>query len=270
MRLVRSAALLVATVALPALAADFEGVLEGRMTGGSMNGTYRAQVGRAGIRSEMDLVLPEKQAKVMGTKSIRRVSLQKWADPDRIYVLDEAEKTYEVMDMKKLRESMKDAPRPKYTVRRLGKDRVAGFACENVAVRHDQGRESELCVTSELGSRSSWARSLVQDESGGGLFKALHDAGVEGFPIRWKIDQGDGQTGIMELVAARRQGVPASTFEIPSGYRKATHAAMPGASPEMQKRMEEAMKRQKEAMEKMSPEQRKRIEEMMKNAGQGR
>lgn len=269
MTLARSAALLAATIALPALAADFEGVLDGRMTG-SMQGTFRAQVGRNGVRSELEMMLPEKEAKTLGAKAIHRVSLQRRAEPEKIYVLDEAQKTYQVIDLKETRESMKGAPKHKYHVRRLGKDRVAGFSCEKVAVHRDEGRESEMCVTSEIASSSSWARSLVHDETGGGLFQALHEAGVEGFPIRWKVVMDEGRTETMELVAARRQAVPASTFEVPSGYREAPSAMFPGASPEMQKRMQDAMKRQKEAMERMSPEQRKQMEEMMKNAGQGR
>jgi len=61
----------------------------------------------------------------------------------------------------------------------------------------------------------------------------------------------------MELVRAQRQKVPASMLEIPAGYAK---TSVPQASPEMQRKLEEAMKD-------LPPEQRKQLEEMMRRGG---
>jgi hypothetical protein len=86
--------------------------------------------------------------------------------------------------------------------------------------------------------------------------KALVDAGLEGFPIRWTT-KGQGRGDMtMELVSAKRQSVPASTFEVPAGYTK-SESLVPFSNPEIDKKM-------KEALDKMTPEQRKQFEEMMK------
>ena len=62
-----------------------------------------------------------------------------------------------------------------------------------------------------------------------------------------------------ELVKAEKRALPASTFEVPAGYKE---TSMMGTmmSPEQQKQMEDAMKN-------MTPEQRKMMEEMMKKGG---
>jgi hypothetical protein len=253
MNVIRRAVLLAALAAGPARGADFEGIADGRITGASMSWTYRAAVGKDGVRAEVEMALPEKQAQAMGTKTIRRVTIQRRAEPDLIYTLDETQRTYTVIDMRKVRESMKDAPQRKYTVRRLGRDRVAGFSCEKVALKRADGVESEMCVTSEISSKGSWARSLVHDQTGGGVFKALREAGVEGFPIRWRMEGERGPT-TMELVSAHRQGVPASTFAIPAGYQEAKGHGAPG----------EAAQRR---MERMTPEQRKKLEEALRGVG---
>jgi hypothetical protein len=245
--------LLAALAAGPARGGDFEGILEGRVVGTHMNATYRATVGRDGVRARMERTLPEKEAKMLGKAAMVHTSLWRRAEPNRTYILDDQKKTYTVIEMSKDRE-----PGPEYTVRRLGKDRVAGLPCENVAIRRGEGRESELCVCSELSATGTLSQSMIREQ--GGLFAALHKAGVEGFPIRWKIhtDIGD---DVMELVSAKRQRVPASTFAIPAGYREARHVGDAGQGGE------DGARRREEAMKKMSPEQRKKMEELLKSMG---
>ncbi|HSB20707.1 MAG TPA: DUF4412 domain-containing protein [Anaeromyxobacteraceae bacterium] len=253
MDVIRRAVLLAALAAGPARGADFEGILEGRVVGTHVNATYRATVGRDGVRARMERTLPEKEAKLLGKAALVHTSLWRRAEPDRTYLLDDVAKTYTVIEVPKDRE-----PGPEYAVRRLGKDRVAGLPCEKVAIRRGEGRESEICVCSELSATGTLSQSMVREQ--GGLFAALHKAGVEGFPIRWKIhtDSGD---DVMELVSAKRQRVPASTFAIPAGYREARHAGGPGQGGE------EGARRREEALKKMSPEQRKKMEELLKSMG---
>lgn len=257
MHLARNAALLAAlAAAAPARGGDFEGVLEGRVVGTHMTATYRATVGRDGVRARMETTLPEQQAKALGKKALVHTSLWRRAEPDRTYLLDDDKKTYTVIEVSKNRE-----PGPEYTVRRLGKDRVAGLPCEKVAIRRGEGRESEICVCPEISATGTLSQSMVREQ--GGLFGALHKAGVEGFPIRWKIhtDSGD---DVMELVSAKRQRVSASSFAVPAGYREARHVGGPGQGGE------EGARRREEAMKKMSPEQRKKVEELLKSMGSGK
>lgn len=245
-----------AALAFPVAArADFEGVLESKVTAGQgqATGTVRTWISSAGIRSESELSSPRAQQAGMGTHKLTVIF--KTAEPDRSYLLDDQRKTYSVHEIG----PSTSGDDEKYTVRRLGKATVAGHTCESVAVTNDSGHESEVCVAEDLVASAGWFRTVFERQGGGrmGLFKALADAGVKGLPIRWVSKAKDGSDQFrMELVSAKRQRVPASTFEIPAGYTK-SEAMAPAMTPEMAKRMEEAMKR-------MSPEQRKQMEEAMK------
>ncbi|BDG05966.1 DUF4412 domain-containing protein [Anaeromyxobacter oryzae] len=251
----------VAALALPGVArAEFEGVLESRITVGAAQatGTVRTWISSAGIRSETEV--SSARAEQAGVPKQQRTIILKMAEPNRSYMLDDARRTYYVHDA----EPGASQDDEKYTVRRLGKATVAGHPCESVAVSTESGRESEVCVAEDLIVSEAWFRAFQERESGGrhGLFKALADAGVKGLPIRWVSRTKDGTDAFrMELVSAKREKVPASKFEIPAGYTKAETA--PGMSPEMAKRMEEAMKN-------MSPEQRKQMEEAMKRMKGGK
>src|SRR3990172_420401 len=96
----------------------------------------------------------------------------------------------------------------------------AGFPCENVSVTSAHGQEFEMCITSDLMSGSEWLRALqMRSEERGGLFTALREAGVKGFPVRWASKGKDGKGAFaMDLVSAERRSVPASTFTVPAGY----------------------------------------------------
>jgi hypothetical protein len=258
-------AAIIAALAIPCLAhADFEGLLVAKISG-DVNGTARTWLSKAGMRSETELTMtaPEARQAAMG-KGIHSVTVIKVSEPNRTYFLDENRKTYWVYDAKPGEGSGDDG----YTAKRIGKDRVAGFSCEKVVLTSASGRESELCVAPDFVAGDSWLRVLQTREqgkgAGDGIRKALLDAGVKGFPIRWSTKGGkDGRGAFqMELVSAKKQSVPASTFDIPADYRK-QEMGMPFASPEAAQKMEEAMKN-------MTPEQRKQMEEMMKKMGGGK
>ncbi len=248
------------STAIPCLAlGDFEGVLDSKMSGERMTGTMRTWISKAGLRSEGDIQSPDAEKAGMG-KSFRMVTIVKAAEPNVAYLLDEKRKTYSVIESKSASRSSEET----YTAKKIGKDTVAGFSCDRVAVTHSRGHDFEMCVAPDILGGSAWIRAFQQrgEDQGRGLQKALLDAGVKGFPVRW-VSQGKGGHGgfSAELVSARKQSVPASTFEIPAGYTK-SDMTMPMTNPEAAAKMEEAMKN-------LSPEQRKQMEEMMKKYGSG-
>jgi len=255
-----------ALAALAALApatparADFEGLLVSRMSG-EMSGTGRTWISRAGFRSEMEMQVPEAHRAEAGRSQMRMVTIVKAAEPNRVYLVNDDQKSYQVIEHKPGEHVADDA---KYTVKKLGRGTVAGFSCENVSVTSAHGQAFEMCITSDLMSGSEWLRALqMRSEERGGLFTALREAGVKGFPVRWASKGKDGKGAFaMDLVSAERRSVPASTFTVPAGYTK-TESMMPMSGPEMQKKMGEAMKN-------MSPEQRKQMQEMMKRHGSGK
>lgn len=261
MRVHIAAAALAALLAAPAARAEFEGVLEGRMTG-PMSGSFRAEVGKGGVRSVVELEMaapgPVRAAPGMAQR-MRHLSLQRRAEPEKVYIIDEGRKSYTVIDTSRAREEMKGAAEESYTVRKAGKDKVAGFSCQKAVVTGSESGEMEMCLTDEIAPEGARAM-LEQGHGAGGLIAALRKAGVEGYPVRWSRKDGRGGTVTMELTSARRQSIPASTFELPAGFKEQKGpGAMPGmgGNPAAQKQMEEALKN-------MSPEQRKQLEQMMK------
>jgi len=267
-RAIFAAAGLAALLLAPPARAEFEGVVEGKVTG-MMSGTFRAQVGKAGIRSEVEM---DTTAVAQASKgqlppglsvNVKRINIQRKAEPGKVYLIDPERKSYMVIDASENGEAMKDAARESYTVKKLGKDKVAGFSCEKVAVTGEKSGEMQMCVADELAPE--WAQSALQSGRGsGGLVTALKKAGVQGYPVRWSRGDGRGGTITMELTSAKRQSIPASAFEIPAGYQEQKgFGGRPGmGGGDAQKQMEEAMKR-------LTPEQRKQMEQMMKGQRQG-
>ncbi len=245
----------VALAAPPLAHADFEGVLDAKLSGVT-TGTVRTWISSDGIRTEAE-IQPPKNAPAPYAKPMRSVSIIRRSEPGKTYFLDASRKQYAVSESKP---NERDEGDEQYVVKKLGPDTVAGFPCEKVSVStKDGGADSELCIGTEFLGGESWYRAFQAREGGkpGGLHKALLDAGLKGLPIRWERKGKNGEDRFkMELVSATRQRVPSSTFEIPAGYTKRENT-MPAMTPEAGAQLDEAMKN-------MTPEQKKRMEEMMK------
>ena len=267
-------AALVALVAfaLPAAArAQFEGRLEytmsampgakpaaaGSQAGGG--GTVTAWIGSGGMRSEshVKMTIPGHGEHEMNTISIFRK-----AEPDRTYFVNEERKTYTVIEASK--EGDADDT---WKVEKVGSATVAGYPCERARFTREGSGHMELCVTQKLGTLPLAA--LQGQRTDRGLPGALVRAGLNGVPVRWSsVGKDSKEEFVMELVSAHKEKVPASKFEIPSGYTKAEGlGGMTNMTPEQSKQMDEAMKQMQEQMKKMTPEQRKQMEDMMKQYG---
>jgi hypothetical protein len=179
-------------------------------------------------------------------------------------MINDAQKSYARIDVKEMQKSVPAAEREKkWTVKRIGPDRVAGWACERALVNQEGSEtDNEVCVSKEIAGSAGMFSAGRRDASAQGLEKALKANGLEGMPIRMVIrPKGEPEaTMAWELVKAEKRALPASTFELPAGYRE---TSMMGTvmSPEQQKQMQDAMKN-------MTPEQRKMLEQMMKKQGQ--
>ncbi|ABS24649.1 DUF4412 domain-containing protein [Anaeromyxobacter sp. Fw109-5] len=241
--------------ALGARAAEFEGKAEYRVkgvgAGPARDGSAVVYLSPKGSRSEVEIAASPELASQGMTEPMRMISIVKAGEPGRAYVVNPGTKSYSVLD------GQPEGKAGSWTVERAGSDRVGGVGCERARISGSGGERFEVCITRELGTVGSWAAS------GGGqdaeLPRALKKAGLDGLPARWSVvDPATGAPQMtMELVRAARQKVPAAMFEIPAGYAK---TSVPQASPEMQRKLEEAMKD-------MPPEQRKQLEEMMRRGG---
>ena len=257
-----------ALAAAPAFA-QFEGEIDMKITAqGGATGTGKVLVSRTGSRTEMNL-----QTQKM---PVKMTTLMKFANPDIMYLINDAQKTYAEMDLKKLKEQAGKFEGAKskepWTVKKLGRETVNGYSTEHVLVTHgsESATETEMWTTKDIAGLSYEAmRGLMRrgQSSDEGLFAALREAHADGFVAKMVVK--DRKTGAvqntMELTKAEKKSIPAAMFEIPAGYKKQEGmmgAAGVMASPEQQEQM-------RKAMENLTPEQRKQIEEMMKSRQQG-
>ena len=262
--------------ALPAYA-QFEGVLEMKMTTAAKDGefggggTMNVGVAKAGTRCEMNMK--------MGEMGVKMVMLQRTDTPNTLYHIVDANKTYSEIDLSKAQEMAGQRPDSKqYTVEKLGQETILGYKTQHVLVKEKnpggEGTTTEMWTAKELLDYATFSKMQARQGKGGGeeaLLKALKDAGADGVPLKSTTTTADGTKVTMEVVKVDKKSLAASTFEIPAGYSKSEGGMMgmmggtsgPQAD-EAKKSMDEAKKRMEEAMKNMSPEQREMIEKMMK------
>jgi Domain of unknown function (DUF4412) len=271
-----SAALLFAVAAAGAAPAfgQFEGVADFKVTmgekGRAANGTGKVYVARAGYRSEWqtELNLSGQRRDGAMPQRIKMTLVGQRGEPDKLYMIDDDAKTYSVMDLKKMRDEARSQSKETYTVQRLGRDSVAGLACEKAAVTSSKGDVFDVCVSRELGASSDWISAMSHRGGTGFWFGALRENGLEGFPVRWSTRRkGDTEPSmVMEVTHVERKSLPASLFQVPAGYKQ-TESALGGLTPEQQKALNDARAQMKDALDKMTPEQRKAYEDAMKRYG---
>ena len=257
------AALLALGTAAQVAAANFEGVIDSRikMSGkASSAGTSRTFVSPAGTRQEM----------TFGAKgeSITLVTLVLRSKPGIVFVLNDAKKTYSEMDPASLGEAGEKS-QVKYTVRRIGSEKVAGQECTRGMVQGSNGDRWEVWAAKDIaGADDFWAGQAGGAPARGvlpaGLARAMKEAGLDGWPVKWIVRPKNSADGTMTWEATRieRRSLPASTFSL-AGYTRSEGGGPLGAaqqmklSPAQQKELDDAMKD-------MSPEDRKQMEQMMK------
>ena len=245
--------------------AETEGVAEMKGTvhterGETIGLVTKAWVGKAGSRIEMTTDLAQIQGRsAAGMPATHtEVFVYKTSEPGVTYLLNIERKTYSTFQPP-AGEKGEAKPAEAYTVTKLGRDTVAGYSCEKALVKRASARdEMEVCVSKDLGASGAWLDAMSRRQRGGSVFKALSDAGLTGFPVRWIVRHAGEKdaTTTLELVRFEKSSVPASTFEVPAGYKKVS-----GYETRMTPEQEEAMRK---AMENMTPEQRKQFEEMLK------
>jgi hypothetical protein len=188
------------------------------------------------------------------------------AEPDKMYMIDDAHRTYSVWDLKKMRSENSDLPKQTYTVQKLGTDTVAGIACQKAQLTSSNGNVIDVCVAKEFSVSSDWLAALGRRQKENTTWVgALRENGLIGFPVRYAM-RAKGQTEpfvTMQVTRVERGPVSAALFEVPAGYKE-TDFAMGGLSPEQQKAVSDARARMREALDRMTPEQRKAYEDAMK------
>jgi hypothetical protein len=253
--------------------AQFEGVADFRVTmfgekGKSVPSTGKVFVTRNGYRSEWETQFdastraPKSAEEKAVPRRVKMTMFGRAAEPDKLYMINDENKTYSVMDLKKIREEARNASKETYTVQKLGTDTVAGISCQQGLVTSSRGNEFEVCVSKDWRMSGEWLAGMQRNRNASSWLAALRENGLEGFPIRWVMRRkGSPEPAvIMELTHAERKSLPSSLFEVPEGYKE-SGSGVGGLTPEQEKMMRDARAK---ALENMTPEQRKEIEDAMK------
>jgi hypothetical protein len=160
--------------AVPALA--FEGVLQTKMSspqkmpdGRPLSATGTIQV--KGISTRME------SSGVFGAG--KQVVITRSAEPGVSYILYPERKTY--TRTKEKEDPADPAEAKKYTVKRLGKEKIAGRSTEHVLVtKAGSGDESEMWIDMNLVSQSDMARAWTGTSRSQGWWGALKKEGLGG------------------------------------------------------------------------------------------
>ena len=136
--------LLLLIVARPALAV-FEGYIEMKMTMKEGAGTMKGQISSVGARTEVEARVAQ-----MGDMPVTMTMLMKFSNPDVVYMLNDATKTYVEINVKDIGNAAKNRPDKEYTVKKLGKEKVAGYVCEHLLLTAKTARETEVWSTKDL------------------------------------------------------------------------------------------------------------------------
>jgi len=261
----RALAVALCLAAVPALA--FEGVIETKMTmnrgkmDGAPEGTPSSFSGTGtitlkGLNSRM-----EHQMTMPGMGGGGKTVVIYRGDEKTTYILNTAAKTYSKHVQDKL-ENESDSST--WTVKKLGKDTVAGRSTEHVQVQKTSGGEVlEVWIDKNLISAGDLEKAL---NAGGGAqsgwWPALKKEGVAGVPLKVVSHNAKGEPGVTwEATSVKAQSVPDSAFAVPAGYTESKgYGGMPsGGGPQSREQM----------MQNLTPEQRKQVEEMMKKYQSG-
>lgn len=243
----RALLLILCTAALPALA--WEGVIDTKMTAGhgdmTMNGTGTITIKGLSARMDQQLLVPGG-----GTKM---TTITRAEEPGVTYMLNEQNKSYQKLDSKSDPAEQDDGSQ--WTVKRLGKETIAGRSTEHVQLQKKGSSETmEVWIDTQLVSASDLNKAFSR--GGGGWWKSLEKAGVAGVPLKFIAHGKEGKdTATWEATKVTAQSVPASTFAIPSGYSEG-HGfgggmggppAMNKLTPEQQKQLQDMMQKRQEA-----------------------
>ena len=214
----RALAVALCLAALPALA--FEGVIETKMTmnrskmDGAPEGTPSSLSGSGvitvkGLNSRM-----EQQMSMPGMGGGKTVVIHRADDPKTTYILNDANKTYS----KHTAEKDDDSEASKWTVKKLGKDTVAGRSTEHVQVQRAGGGDTlEVWIDKNLVSAGDLEKAFNAGGRGqSGWWGALRKEGVAGVPLKVISKNSKGEPGVTwEATSVKSQSVPDSTFAIP-------------------------------------------------------
>ncbi|MBN1279188.1 MAG: DUF4412 domain-containing protein [Chlorobium sp.] len=195
---------------------EFEGIL-----------TMRTTMPDAGS-SEMKMFIAEEGMRMETTSNIknmpegmRMVILSPAATPNMVYLINDANKSYTIIDTKDPDDGdMDDIDKDPYEdarIEKLGKETVNGYSCNHVRITEGDS-VMDMWVSKDVLDYSTFARMQgARDKDMPTYAAGLRKAGLDGFPV--KIVQSPSNI-TTELVSVEKKGLDADLFSLPAGYSK--------------------------------------------------
>jgi hypothetical protein len=220
------------------------------------SGTIKGFYSGGNSRVEMTMTMPQ-----MPGGGFSRTSIMKSTEPSKTYQLDDKNKTYTVNEIKV---GAKDDASD-YTVKLIGKDKVAGYNCIHVAVTKTSKvaagtatENMEFWTTKDISEYEKYAGKGDNKYMGtSAMYEALKKQGADGFIIKSFVTDSRGGDFTMELVKIEKKDVPASLFTVPADYKLSANPTMTPGNP--------AQNIDIQKIQNMTPEEREKyIEEMRK------
>ena len=159
---------------------------------------------------------------------LKTTVITKASQPDQAYVINHQAKNFSILNLKRAAENaMLLNFDSNYKLAKLGKQTFKGYNCEHISLTSST-EKLELWVTRDLGDFSTFRILQTQNPrlSNTSLSKTLSNAGIEGFPVKM-VQYNDNGQYVMEIMQIWQKALPASDFNIPSGYQKVTNNQKP-------------------------------------------
>lgn len=245
------------------VAAGFEGALDMTMTTKDGRGTLKGLVSGVGMRVEVEARTPQ-----LGDATLQMTLLMQWHNPQVVSLLNKATKTYTELTPQDTARGMRPRPDKEYTVKKLGKEKVAGYTCERLLLTAQDGSTAEVWTTKELVDLTPLRDFMQHNRQSAvlmGVMKALKEANAEGFVAKAIVKEPPATEPALTLtlVKAEKRAVDASVFTVPAGYKK--QEGMLGMLPGMLPLPLEHQQTIQNALENLSPEKRRMLENLLRS-----
>lgn len=214
-----------ATLAVPALAHAFEGVLHMTATIEGM-GTIPSTIH---VRENGDTRVDTTMPMVNMQMSI----IHRRANKGMVVQLMHAQKQYMEMPVADGPTDQSVESLDSFEVKKLGKEKIAGHNTEHVQLTDKKsGATIDMWLSKEVRVADTLGMMSQGQGMEGAMVQALKKKGVEGWPLKVVAKQ-QGMTMTVETTKIEKKKLPADLFEVPKGYTKASMPAMPPGMPEL-------------------------------------
>jgi len=218
---------------------------------GSMTGSMKTYYQDGNSRADISMAVPH----MPGSGTVSLVSLTLKDTPDKVYMLDEKNKSYSEIDLRS-DEDWKDVPESDYEVTVIGKESVNGYNATHVKVlRKGSKTPEEFWNSTEVPGYQDMAKIKTKYTGKDNMRKALEAKGASGFPVKVKTTE-QGNSIQIDLVKAEKKNNPSGLFTL-NGYTKSQTGTIIPPGIDVQQMMKD--------MQNMTPEEREKwIQEMQK------